>query len=103
MAAKCSPKPPQYVVLAQVPSMRQRRQAENGLPCHPISIGRSLIDDQATAVVVEHPMELLPPIPIGRPSCSGGSPVRHPGHSLGHSPCHNPAGQEHTLWTTPPT
>jgi hypothetical protein len=36
VAAKGSPKLPQYVALAQVPSVRQRRQAENCSPCHPI-------------------------------------------------------------------
>jgi hypothetical protein len=35
VAAEGSPKPPQYVALAQVPSVRQPRQAENCLPCHP--------------------------------------------------------------------
>jgi hypothetical protein len=43
VAAKGSPKPPQYVAPAQVPSARQRRQAENCLPCHPISMGCALI------------------------------------------------------------
>jgi hypothetical protein len=34
----------------------------------------------------------------GRLSCHGQA-----GHSLGHSPCHNSAGQGHTRWTTPLT
>jgi hypothetical protein len=86
VAAKGSPKPPpQYVALAQVPSVRQRRQAENCLPCHPTFIGRSLIDDQATAVVVEHPMELLPSDPDRKAVLLGWLSVRQPGHSLGHS------------------
>ena len=43
MAAKGSPKPPQYVAPAQVPSVRQRRQVENCLYCHPIFCRMALI------------------------------------------------------------
>ena len=39
----------------------------------------------------------------GRPSCSAGSPLGRPGHSLGHSPSHNTTGQERTQQTTPLT
>jgi hypothetical protein len=69
-------------------------------PCLRFSVGRSLIDDQGKAAVVERPWSCCLPIPIGRPSCSGGSPQGRPDHSLGHSPCRNTAGQELTGWTT---
>jgi hypothetical protein len=36
-------------------------------PCMAFSIGRSLIDDQATAGVVERPVELLPSHPDRKP------------------------------------
>ena len=63
--------------------------------------------DQATAVVVSVPVELLPSDPDRKAVMlcwvSPGSPLGRPGHSLGHSPSHNTAGQEHTQQTTPLT
>ena len=41
--------------------------------------------------------------PIGRRPWFGGASVRQPGHSRGHSPCHDTAGLERTGWTTPLT
>jgi hypothetical protein len=43
LAAEGSPKAAQYLALAQVPSVRQRRQAKNCSPCHPILCRMRLI------------------------------------------------------------
>ena len=71
------------------------------LPWQPILFGRCRTDHQTMAAVGGLPggsHDL--PIPIGRSPWFDGPSMGRSGHSLGHSPCHNAAGQERTGWTS---